>query len=86
MSGLRPLSDAGNAFEMGIGNWLNVEIVECGRQSEGLVISLNTFRLAEMFIGEPGYSRLWMMEVVGNCKVYYKDAGVDLKDRGGSRR
>ena len=51
MSGSLPFTDNGNAFETGIGNWLKVGIVACGKQREGSRTNLKIFRVAETFIG-----------------------------------
>ena len=50
ISGFCPSKDEANANDIGIGKWLNVDIVACGRQSEGFWINLKVLRVAETFI------------------------------------
>ena len=40
----------GKALDSGMGKWLNVDTVCCGRHSVGFHNSLNTFSVPEMFI------------------------------------
>lgn len=48
----------GNALERGIGRWLNVDTVCCGRQSVGSLSSLKTLSVPEMFIETVGVGRM----------------------------
>lgn len=41
----------GNALDKGIGRWLNVETVCCGRHRAGSRISLKTLRVPDIFMG-----------------------------------
>ena len=40
----------GNAFDSGIGRWLKVDAVCCGRHNVGSLNSRKTFNVPEMFI------------------------------------
>lgn len=50
ISGFCPSKDEANANDIGIGRWLNVDIVACGRRREGFWIHLKALRVAETFI------------------------------------
>lgn len=51
-----------NAFDRGMGRWLNVDTVCCGRARVGSLNSRNTFSVPEIFIAR--YKKLEWMEAM----------------------